>query len=164
MKGLGPGARLRAAACLFATAAAAAVVLAAGPAQAATVPVARSLQVTGPAATAAASCNPKLDYEVLNNNTGTTSWSNFCGTGTGYIAWSLPGVPLSEYSYSLWAVRMPTTPYHRVWLHQNADGTGLTACFYSKNQDLYISNYVNKYGTWIYTPGNIQVSANTSSC
>jgi hypothetical protein len=104
---------------------------------------------------------PKLDYEWLNA-VGTTQnyyWSNVCGEGTWTWIDSQNG-----HSYYLWALRMPTSPSHRIWLHQNADGSGLSACFYSTGNDIYMTNYYSQYGLWIDQPGNIQVSANTSPC
>jgi hypothetical protein len=103
---------------------------------------------------------PKLDYEwFLYNSSGnyTYTWSNVCGTGT--WQWTV-----YTGAGALYALRMPTSPYHRIWLHQNPDGSGLSACFYSTNDDIYIAGYELQYGDWIGNPGNVQVSSNTSSC
>ena len=108
---------------------------------------------------------PKLDYEyglytngVFNGYT----WSNVCGTGTWTLWNPLHGLPLD--GTWLQELRMPTSPYHRIWLHQYANNGGLNACFYSKDTDIILGNYVNQYGAWINTPGNIQVSDNTAPC
>jgi hypothetical protein len=165
MKGLNPDTgvmtrlKLRTAAVgLFAILAAAGTLLATTPAQAATTPqAARPLQaVTAQTSSAAATCDPKLDFEYGNLNTGALTWTNTCGINT----WAFDNA--DDY---MWAIRMPTTPYHRVWFHQYLTGNGgLSACFYSEGQDLYMENYVDTYGTWIYYPADFQVSANTSPC
>jgi hypothetical protein len=126
-----------------------------------------SVATAGPAAATAyipgsqqtcSSGQPKLDYEYMDvGNYNTLTWSNVCGTGT----WTWLG---GTQEYWLYAIRMPTSPYHRVWLHQNANGSGATACFYSRNSDIYIQAYFNQYGAWIQTPGNVQVSPNTAPC
>ena len=46
---------------------------------------------------------------------------------------------------------------YRVWLHQNADGSGWADCF--SNNGVY-----NIYGTRDAAPGNIYVSTNTAPC
>jgi hypothetical protein len=46
----------------------------------------------------------------------------------------------------------------RVWFHQYADGGGLTECL-SPGWELGVAN-----GTWLQTPGNIQVTSNTNAC
>jgi hypothetical protein len=121
-------------------------------------PAAATVYIPGPQQTCS-SGQPKLDYEYMeNDNYNTLTWSNVCGVGT--WGWA-------DYQQGVWwlyAIRMPTSPYHRVWLHQNANGSGLTACFYSRNSDIYIQAYFNQYGTWIQTPGNVQVSSNTAPC
>jgi type II secretory pathway pseudopilin PulG len=96
----------------------------------------------------AACAAPKVDEE-LNG-----LWGNTCGDGF-----------LSLYGEDyVNAVRSPSAPYHRIWFHQIADGGGLTACFYSTGQDIYPSDYVSEYGSWVEYPGDIQVSANTTPC
>ena len=131
----------------------ASLTLAAIPAQAAS-------DIPGPPETCS-SGQPRLDYETLSayGHSDTYTWSNICGEGT--WAWI---VGSGNYTYDLWAVRMPTSPYHRIWLHQDPGGGGLSACFYSTGNDIYIDNYFNQYGLWIAQPGNVQVSANTSPC
>lgn len=100
---------------------------------------------------------PKLDYEYEYDTVSgpVYTWSNVCGIET----WTWD----STY-YAIVALRMPTSPYHRIWFHENPNGSGLTACFYSQDMDLYMGNYTSRYGSWIYTPGNVQVSANTAGC
>jgi hypothetical protein len=99
-----------------------------------------------------ASGQPKLDYLSVYGGGGAPvptagTWSNVCGVGT----WTW-----NQY-YTLHAIRMPTSPYHRIWLHQNADGSGWAVCFYSTGGNVSIPfGYDN--------PGNIQVSANTARC
>jgi hypothetical protein len=61
-------------------------------------------------------------------------------------------------------IRSPFSPYHRIWFHQKADNTGLTACFYSTGNDIYPVQHMGTYGVWVVTPGNIQVSANENPC
>lgn len=138
------------------TAAVATLAVATSPANAVT-----SSRGTGPilaatyqAVSPAATCDPKLDFEYGEQGVGLVGWTNVCGEGTFFI---------DTTEYYLWAIRMPTTPYHRVWFHQNSDGTGQAVCFYSQNQDIYLKNYVGTY-PWIYYPGNVQVAANTSPC
>jgi hypothetical protein len=97
----------------------------------------------------ASSCSsgqPKLDYEYWEVGEGWI-WSNVCGNGD--WAWQ-SGTLLVE-------VRMPTTPYHRIWLHQYG-GSG-TVCLYSQNTDISIPAV-----TWEDAPGDVQVSANTAPC
>lgn len=99
---------------------------------------------------------PKLDYEYENGSEsggGATAWSNVCGTGT----WDWNIGSFSTQDWLLIAIRMPTTPYHRVWLHQGSN----SLCLYSEDNDIYISGYDG--GTWLQ-PDNVQVSANTSPC
>lgn len=89
---------------------------------------------------------PKLDYQYFVSYS-SEPWSNVCGTGT--WVWNT--------AYAMMNIRMPTTPYHRVWFHEFADGSGWADCFYSEDVDM---------GTWLRDeePGNIQVSANTAPC
>lgn len=105
-------------------------------------------------AASASSCDPKTDYEYLATGSTPPAWFNVCGFGT----WPWP------FGSFLTALRMPTTPYYRIWLHQNSDGTGLSACFYSEDTDVYMADYVAKYGNWIEEPGNLQVTSNTNPC
>lgn len=105
----------------------------------------------------AATCNPRLSYEY-NYDTAHGSvnrWSNFCGYGPWRWNSGLRAVM---------AIRMPTAPYHRVWFHENSNGRGATACFYSRNRTLYMKNYTHKYGAWIWGPASIQVSRSTAPC
>jgi hypothetical protein len=122
----------------------ASLTLAAVPAQAASV-------IPAPPQTCS-SGQPKLDYESLDYSYHYV-WSNVCGIGT--WLWNTS-------SYFVYAIRMPTSPYHRIWFHQNPDGSGLNFCFYSTGNDIYVTD-ATPMG-WIDTPGNIQVSANTSPC
>jgi hypothetical protein len=138
---------------LFAILTPGATLLATSGAQAATMSgaTAPAQAATTQTVSAAATCDPKLDFEDLAGD-----WSNICGD----VTFAFGG----DTGPGLAAIRMPTTPYHRVWLHQDTTGGGLTACFYSEDTDVYMANYTSKYGTWIEHPGNIQVSANTSPC
>jgi hypothetical protein len=105
---------------------------------------------------------PKLDYEyqyTTDNINYYDMWSNVCGVGmwrwghTGYVsgAWA---------DFSLIAIRMPTFPAFRVWLH---DGTNLQdpECLYSRDSD----RYVNANPEVDFTePFDLQVSGNTAPC
>lgn len=95
----------------------------------------------------------KLDYEWQSSVTGDYVWSNVCGTGT--WNWDDPSYD------TLLEIRMPTSPYHRVWLHQYANNTGDNYCLYSEDNDVTVP-YQSAWD--IYLPGNVQVSANTASC
>jgi hypothetical protein len=121
------------------------------PAQAAAAPAsAPHLSAAGARAVSpAATCDPKLDYEY-QNAAGAFEWSNYCGFGT----WDWGG-------YVFWALRVPT---YRVWLHQYADGSGLSLCLWSDDADVYMYNYASQYGSWVYTPGNIQLTDNSTPC
>lgn len=99
-------------------------------------------------AASATSCTPKVDEELDG------VWGNTCGDGT----------LLLYNDYVVDAIRSPSAPYHRIWFHEYYDNSGLTACFYSEDNDIYPGDYVAEYGAWVETPGNIQVSANTSPC
>jgi hypothetical protein len=111
-----------------------------------TVPSQAATNGTIPAAAqSCASGQPKLDYEYWEVTIGWV-WSDVCGDGD----WTFSGGELVE-------IRMPTTPYHRIWLHQY-DGSG-TACLYSQDTDITIP-----ITTWEDVPGDVQVSANTSPC
>ena len=116
--------------------------------------------IPGPPQTCSAG-EAKLDYEWGSYLTGGgLTWSDVCGNGT----WTFNS---DDTEYYLWAIRMPTSPYYRVWLHQDSNGDGLTACLYSQDNDIYIEDYANYYlnaGFNIYYPGNVQVSDNTASC
>lgn len=119
-------------------------------------PAAATVYIPGPQQTCS-SGQPKLDYEYMQGQDyNTQTWSNVCGIGT----WTWFG----PQTYNLYAIRMYTSPYHRVWFHQNANGSGQAVCFYSRDQDIYIQAYLYNYGNWIITPGNVQVSANTAPC
>jgi len=98
-----------------------------------------------------ASGQPKLDYEWSNLQTNPAgTWSNVCGDAT----WTW-----NQSDFVLY-IRMPTSPYHRVWFHQYANGSGGAVCLYSEDNDVQPpQQYV-----WEIDPGNIQVSANTSPC
>jgi hypothetical protein len=149
---------------LFATVSGVAVIGAAATLAIAVVPAQAAASIPGPAQTCS-SGQPKLDYEYGSYNMGYfngITWSNVCGTGTWTLYNPLHGLPLD--GNFIQELRMPTSPYHRIWLHQDANGGGLTACFYSQDTDIILDNYVNQYGSWIKTPGNIQVSDNTSPC
>jgi len=100
---------------------------------------------------------PKLDYEYTPTGTQNAPfiWSNVCGTGT--WNWSAEG--------TLYVIRMPTSPTHRVWMHIYDAGTGQTLdtyCFWSPNQDLYVDDYPPP--TDWQNPSDIQVSDNTTHC
>lgn len=117
-------------------------------------PAAATVYIPGSPQTCS-SGQPKLDYEYMEPlNYNTQTWSNVCGIGT----WTW------DQAWDLYAIRMYTSPYHRVWLHQNPNGSGQAVCFYSRDQDVYIQAYFYDYGTWIQTPGNVQVSSNTAPC
>ena len=100
---------------------------------------------------------PKLDYEYANTQTRVSTWSNVCGTTTGN--WNQSGLYLLE------AIRMPTTPTHRVWLHSSSAAPGSAVCAYSQNQDIYVY-YLSSPPSdfWQRFTGDVQVSANTASC
>jgi hypothetical protein len=121
------------------------------------VPAQAASQIPGPQQTCSAG-QPKLDYEYIyeTDSSNSYTWSNVCGTGT----WTWNDAGPGDYPYFLYAIRMPTSPYHRIWLHQYANGSGATACFYSTGNDVYIPSIP----TWETQPGNVQVSANTSPC
>lgn len=94
---------------------------------------------------------PKLDYEYLDlQDTFVDAWSNVCGTGT----WTWNS------NIYLETLRMPTSPYHRIWLHENPDGTGQSVCLYSQDNDVMPPEAVG----WSDIPGNVQVSSNTTPC
>jgi hypothetical protein len=115
--------------------------------------------IPGPAQTCS-SGEPKLDYEWGSYPDGNLTWSNVCGIGT----WTFNN---DDTEYYLWAVRMPTTPSYRIWLHQDSNGDGLTACFTSDDVDVLMETYANQYlsaGFNIYYPGNVQVSDNSAPC
>jgi hypothetical protein len=90
---------------------------------------------------------PKLDYN------GAGYWSNVCGFGE--WNWDSHGgtIPLVE-------IRMPTTPYHRVWLH-GTDGEAY--CLYSQDTDVTPPNGGGVSYNWTF-PANVQVSNNTAPC
>jgi hypothetical protein len=128
--------------------------------------IAIPIATAGPAAAAGTipaapqSCSggqPKLDYEYININTRVSTWSNVCGTGD--WTWDTSG------TYQLLALRMPTTPTHRVWLHLTGVYTGEQACVFSQNADIYVW-YLTNPGSDLYQvwTGDVQVSANTASC
>jgi hypothetical protein len=128
------------------------------------VPAQAATSIPAPSQTCS-SGQTKLDYEYGSYTSGVfngISWSNVCGTGTWTFYNPLHGTPLD--GNFLQELRMPTSPYHRIWLHQDANGGGSSACFYSENTDVILDNYVNQDGGWIKTPGNVQVSDNTSPC
>jgi hypothetical protein len=93
---------------------------------------------------------PKLDYEygyyTAEYGLQDITWSNVCGTGT--WDWIYPGGG----SYELLEVRMPTSPYHRIWVHQGSSSW----CLYSQDTDVS--------GPSGFYVGNIQVSDNTTPC
>ena len=106
---------------------------------------------------------PKLDYQVDSNSGTNIYWANVCGTGQ--WTWQAD-IPNFVHFNILNAVRMPTSPYHRIWLHENANDTGGAVCLYSTGNDIFMDNLVGS-GTdpsWIWWPANIQVSANTAPC
>jgi hypothetical protein len=123
-----------AAAGLFAILSAGAMLLATTPAQA--------------AVTATASCDPKVDEELAGQ------WYNTCGDVFYYL----------DNAVDVDTIRSPFAPYHRIWFHQYANETGLTACFYSTGNDIYPVQYMGKYGVWVVKPWDIQVSANENPC
>ena len=46
---------------------------------------------------------------------------------------------MNDASYdTLVEMRMPTSPYHRVWLHQYANNTGYNYFFYSEDNDVTV--------------------------
>ncbi len=49
------------------------------------------------------------------------------------------------------------TTHNRVWLHQNANGSGWADCFWADNVDHPLKGRDQN-------PGNVQVSSNTASC
>jgi hypothetical protein len=49
------------------------------------------------------------------------------------------------------------TTHNRVWLHQNANGSGWADCFWADNADVPLTGRDQN-------PGNVQVSSNTASC
>ena len=100
---------------------------------------------------------PKLDYEYANTQTRVSTWSDVCGTTT--WNWNQSGLYLLE------AIRMPTTPTHRVWLHSSSAAPGSAVCAYSQNQDVYVY-YLSSPPSdfWQRFTGDIQVSANTAAC
>jgi hypothetical protein len=132
----------------------------------AAVPAQATSSIPGPSQTCS-SGQPKLDYQwgYLLEPGGYYfyTWSNVCGTGTWAFTGAVSGGANPTGNF-LWTLRMPTSPYHRIWLHQDANGGGLSACFYSEDTDIYLDNYTGQDGGWIETPGNVQVSANTSPC
>jgi hypothetical protein len=109
---------------------------------------------------------PKLDYEFgLTANDGFNysdeEWANVCGTGT----WNWDVGNGYDGDWGLVAVRMPTTPGHRVWLHQYANNTGWSYCINGTDTDFYVPVGGPNSGAYQYElPGNVQVSANTASC
>lgn len=121
------------------------------------------LATAGPAAAAGGSipavsptCSagqPKLDYEWYERvNGGGVSdkvWSNVCGTGT----WTWLKAVAGGGNY-LAEIRMPTTPYHRVWLHLSGH---TPLCLYSRNTDISVPATYD-------SPDDVQVAANTSPC
>lgn len=125
---------------IFATAGA--MLAATASAQAATShATAQHLQMTTHAVSPASSCNPKEDFEIDGQ------WGNTCGFGILYL----------DNEALVTTLRSPYAPYHRIWFHQNADGSGWAACFYSTGHDIYIP-YSYQY------PGNILISENTAHC
>lgn len=135
---------------VFATLAAVGTLAATSPAWATTTVVSATAQAVSPAAT----CNPKLDYDAEYMPYAPFYWGNFCGVGS----YTINTEGTSDIVIS--TIRMPTTPYHRVWFHQNDDGSGLSMCFYSKDTDINVLDSP----AWVQTPGNILISANTSPC
>jgi hypothetical protein len=49
------------------------------------------------------------------------------------------------------------TTHNRVWLHQNASGSGWADCYWADNVDYPLKGRDQR-------PGNVQVSSNTSKC
>jgi hypothetical protein len=128
--------------------------------------IAVPITTAGPAAAAGTipagqqSCSagqPKLDYEYANLTTRVSTWSNVCGTGT----WNFN----QSGNYELLAIRMPTTPTHRVWLYAYGPYAGDSVCAWSPNTDVYVY-YLTNPGSELYQlwTGQIQVSTSTAKC
>jgi hypothetical protein len=107
---------------------------------------------------------PKLDIEYqlpFNNNypNSNLQWFNTCGVFYEAGNWNQ--------NAELVAIRMPTSPTHRVWLHYRwSNGVVDAFCFYSQDTDIYMRT-VNVYPHpqfEVEFPSDIQVSANTAPC
>jgi hypothetical protein len=108
---------------------------------------------------------PKLDYEVqeqtnigVGGYTYSYLWENVCGIGD----WTWDAYSSGIGSQLLYAIRMPTSPGHRVWLHE--PGGSATLCMYSTGNDVYLGNYIGTVGDWVESPADVQVSTNTAPC
>jgi hypothetical protein len=125
-----------------------------------------------PAAAADSCSTNKLDI-FFQLSDAPSAWTNTCGTGVvweewaGTAVWGCPYLWISDVyqgctprAATIGEIRFPFAPYHRIWFHQNVDGSGWSHCFYSTNIDIYVYNFPAEYAS----PGNILVSDNTSPC
>lgn len=101
-------------------------------------------------------------------------WINTCQSGVVYEQWSgsnnefgcpyviifdvfMGCTPPDPGPFGVYNIRSPYAPYHRIWFHEDVDGSGWAVCFYSKDNDITIPQQYS-------APGNIQVSASTAPC